>query len=358
MVKKQCPACGREIALAKKVCSCGHVLRSNKVRQTLQSSPELPPNERKCYRRRKVCPACGISWPNRTIACTCGHYFRAMPKKRKYGTRGCQKCSKCGLARKGHKCKAVRTREAGPARVTAPKDFGLDDGTPAVNLRAETSTGSRTHGEPNDCAMCDVWLAIKQLRRLVETGSYQEIETCMDAMLSAAKEEMIRVNATIDSVVKLARDKITKMRKSTNVFSLMLASAKQTKSKTKSGENASATSPSNSVVRSRIIKAGWEKKKKRSNDEFLSRLRDGTASLQPIKVDAHGKDIRPRIMKNRITAWRRLDLAKHSILEASKGDADGLVWLIRALYATDGLRQAIDVALLENLRTVSYCFST
>ena len=55
---------------------------------------------------------------------------------------------------------------------------------------------------------------------------------------------------------------------------------------------------------------------------------------------------------NRHTVGRRLETVKHGLLTAAKEDGATLVWFIRTLYNLPGLRQAFDVALLQDLRKV------
>ena len=87
----------------------------------------------------------------------------------------------------------------------------------------------------------------------------------------------------------------------------------------------------------------------RLNDQFLVSLVQGQVTLQVPEIDHAGRDIRPVTISNRHTVIRRLDVVKRGLLVA---DGATLVWVIRALYKVDGLRQAFDVALLTHLRVV------
>jgi hypothetical protein len=92
---------------------------------------------------------------------------------------------------------------------------------------------------------------------------------------------------------------------------------------------------------------------KKRNNMFLNRLAAGEVQLELPGVARDGKDRRPNCLQHRVTAGRRLQVAVQGILGAAKEDGAALVWIIRALYAIPGLREAFDTSLLNDLKTVA-----
>ena len=350
MPKKCCQECGREWGIAKRTCTCGNSFTANKTRRKLNGGHTIQtpkPNPTP----KKQCPSCPLKWANNKRQCTCGHSFKKRKRTQKK-TGIIYNCVACGKPKKGHICRAQRTRVQEPrAQPTRRNDSKqLEHETEPVEsvepVKSPVQAG---------CGICSLrQQLVKISAHIQEATNLNKLEELWSKVQSRADSEINSITADVQRARKCVHDKILQLKAKKNVFHLMLASAKSPAPKKKKRHQPTPPRVSRpKSTRSDNIKSALASKQLRLNDDFLARLRNGIVSLQPQKVDSDGKDIRPQIYGHKKTAKRRLEVAKHGILEASKADADGLVWIIRALYSIDGLRRAIDVALLSKMRTVS-----
>ena len=97
-----------------------------------------------------------------------------------------------------------------------------------------------------------------------------------------------------------------------------------------------------------MIARALRDKKDKNNTLFLTQIVSGKIDLVvPTTAGA-----RPDAVAPRRKAARRLKAATRGLLDAAQCDGQVLVWLLQSLYQIEGLRQAFDVALMTDLRTV------
>ena len=336
--KKTCKNCGKKWGIAKKVCKCGHDLSAKKVDT---------PTPKKTEEAKKQCPKCRLQWSTtKKRVCTCGHSFT----KRKHGAVAAsaktQKCRACGATRKGHVCSAKPSRPQSaraPSKPFADKDQQTTTSTPVIHRRKSVK-----------CVFCYIRKTIVNLMKQCDSSTnLKRLEKSISKVVAEAKTAISK----LEKAVSQAQQMVQELKKKTcvprlNAFDVMRLSS-QKKTTPKNPPKPTNSRPTQPTNRSKAIIAGQVVKQQKLNEQFLLSLTSGGAtSLQLPRINNDGQDQRPDQIVNRHTAGRRLETAKHGLLTAAKEDGATLVWLIRTLYNLPGLRQAFDVALLQDLRTV------
>ena len=205
---KPCARCGKHNGIAKKVCSCGFQLKESQVSQ------QVPP--------QKKCPKCALEWPQQKRACTCGHLFFKKHKQILQTHTKLQKCSICGVPRKGHICgaKPVRTcaDRALKESVESAKE-SVDEPPPSKKIR---------HKHVPRCGFCLIQKTIVKLMQLTEEKeptlekTLETLEATLDKHVVKLKQSIVKLK---QSICKTQTTQQLTTRK--NAFDIMRTAAKK-----------------------------------------------------------------------------------------------------------------------------------
>lgn len=343
MVKKKCRACGRAWALAKRMCTCGHLMVKPKT---------MKPKSKKGPKKKpfKQCSKCGERWStNKTICTSCGHNMIAArtPKRKSYERRN---CSTCGLRLGGtHVCKKKKTLIL-PDRAAKNRTGDLPVSAPATPSR------SRKIPRPK-CGVCNLRKQISQVLNNAPE-SVDKLKLALKDIQQKAQKEIAEITAAVQQVKTFVTD--FSISNSKCAFAMMKAASANLSTKAKQPVNRKAvnnkkTAPKQ-LDRSKLIIDGQRAKRDACNDLLLQKIVLGTITLVPPAKHTSGRFlgrvVRPDVVAERHKAARRMTTATRGLLDAAQGDGKVLVWIVNALYQIDGFRQAFDAALLREKATV------
>jgi len=223
-----------------------------------------------------------------------------------------------------------------------------------VSYSAGDETPARAFKRGLRCGVCRIQKDIASLTEQCTTATadtdLEKIRLTLKQLQQRAQEEITKLRGQLSEVKQL----VHKTCPPKCAFALMrMASMQQGNKKEKSKKPEGIAEATIAVgERGKSIAAALRAKKDESNEQLLRQIVQGTITLVSPATCASGRDARPSAISERHTASRRLKMATRGFLDAAQGDGQVLVWIIRRLYQIDGIRQAFDVALLDNLRTV------
>ena len=290
--------------------------------------------------------------------CTCGHSFITGKRKQNSLFRSSPRCRGCGATRKRHVCtakpEAARLKCLRSRSPKATSNKNEKPSTPSASLSNKPVSKKKSVNRVK-CTACVIRKTISTLIKNCDVAEVNvvSLEADLTNIVDQVKVFQVTIANELQKVKQLiqtlkAKTSTTSTSKKQNVFDLMrLASKKAVAPNTPSRKQQPKQS------RGAQVKAGLVASQDRLNNQFLVSLVQGQVTLQVPEIDHVGRDIRPVAISKRHTVTRRLDVAKRGFIVAAQTDGATLVWVIRALYKVDGLRQAFDVALLTHLRVVS-----
>lgn len=349
MVKKSCDRCGLQWGLAKRCCTCGNsliLMKKNRCKKPQKQCSATAP--------LKICSECGLQWSNSKRKCTCGHAMVSLPstpmttKRKRVRTFNC--CSGCGLRLgKSHTCasKSVRKTPDRSAKKKTPKSCNDDDSSGELkgNVSRRADRPKRLFG----CGVCSLHNAITSLTNMCTSSSKKnvhQIKLALQGVEDEARIQIEKITAAISQVKQLFLKTCDST--PTCAFARMRAGAINLSRKAVEKKKKVTPKPLN---RSKSIVAGKREKQDAINEQLMGDIVSGSVTLVAPQTRA-GRVVRPSAVSGRHKANRRLTTAKRGLLDAANGDGEVLVWVIQSLYQMEGIREAVDVAVLNESRTV------
>ena len=271
--KKPCPSCGRGCSIAKKVCTCGFILRD-----VAKKNISTKKNE------KKQCPKCELKWDNATLMCTCGHSFITGKRKQNSLLRSSPRCRGCGDTRKRHVCtakpEAVRLKCLRSRSPKATSNKNEKPSTPSASL-SNKSVSKKKSVNRVKCTVCVIRKTISTLIKNCDVAEVNvvSLEADLTNIVDQVKVFQVTIANELKKVKQLvqtlkAKTSTTSTSKKQNVFDLMrLASKKAVAPNTPSRKQQPKQS------RGAQVKAGLVAVQDRLNNQFLVSLVQGQVTL-------------------------------------------------------------------------------
>lgn len=341
-MKKTCGRCGLQWGIAKRMCTCGVSLIRKKVHHTKVAKKKS----------LKQCSACGLQWPPNKSTCTCGHEMirndGVAKRKREHAFNKCSTCKRRLI--KNHTCiSATRKQYHRGAKTSATN----------VEKNFEEVEGPATPARPIitrlQCGVCDLHKTVKNLRRQCRSSlkNVSAVKLGLADVESKAQREIDKIKSLVQEAKTFVNECTVNNTKC--VFAIMRAAAAKlsvSSPLSKKAKEKKKTAEPNALNRSKLILAGQRAKRDTRNEEFLEGVAEGTITLAALSTDTYGNVVRPLAVSDRHTASRRLKTVTRGLIDAAQCDGQVLVWIIHKLYQTEGIRQAFDVSVCEESRTV------